>query len=142
MTTAARRRSQSAPGWERRAADVPDEELQVLRTWHPNVLIGGGPGPTEAALQALRSVFRPTIVSWTAGAALQLPPDHGARTLILRDVDALSSEQQQQVLGWLQQDRGAVQVVATSARPVWPLVESGHFDASLYYALNVVCLLL
>ena len=51
-------------------------------------------------------VFRPTIVSWTVGAALQLPPDHGARTLILHDVDALSPEQQQQVLGWLQQDRG------------------------------------
>ena len=65
-----------------------------------------------------------------------------AATVILRDVDALSPEQQQQVLGWLQQDRGAVQVVATSARPVWPLVESGHFDASLYYALNVVCLVL
>jgi transcriptional regulator of acetoin/glycerol metabolism len=81
-------------------------------------------------------------VSWTAGAALQLPPDHRARTLILRDVDALTPEQQQQVLGWLQQDRADVQVVATSARPVWPLVESGHFDASLYYALNVVCLVL
>ena len=85
---------------------MPDEELQVLRTWHPNVLIGGAPGTTDAALQALRSVFRPTIVSWTVGAALQLPPDHGARTLILHDVDALSPEQQQQVLGWLQQDRG------------------------------------
>ena len=77
-------------------------------------------------------------MSWTVGAALRLPPEHGARTLILHDVDALSPEQQQQVLGWLQQDRGAVQVVATSARPLFPLVESGCFDASLYYALNVI----
>ena len=35
-----------------------------------------------------------------------------------------------------------MQIVATTSRPVWPLVESGHFDASLYYALNVVSLLL
>ena len=140
MTTAARRRSQPAPGWERHAASVPDQERQVLRTWHPNVLIGGGPGTTEAALHELQGVFRPIVVHWHVGAALPVPPGDGARTLILHDVDALSSGEQQLLLRWLQGDLATVQVVATTARPLWPLVESGGFDSSLYYALNVVYL--
>ena len=71
---------------------------------------------------------------------MPVPPGDDTRTLILHDIDALSSEEQQQLLRWLQGDFGRVQVVATTARPLWSLVESGCFDSSLYYALNVVYL--
>ena len=140
MTTAARRRSQPARGREQQSADVPVQELDVLRTWHPNVLIGGRHEATAAALHELQGVFRPIVVRWHVGAALPVPPRDGARTMILHDVDALSREEQQQLLRWLQEDFGTVQVVATTARPLWPLVESGCFDSSLYYALNVIYL--
>ena len=141
MTTAtARRRSQSALGWDRRP-DVPVEEFDVLRTWHPNVLICGLPEETAAAIEALRGIFRPIVAGWNPDATLPLPPDDGARTLILHDVDALSPDEQRQLLGWLlHKPVRTVQVVATTARPLWPLVESGRFDPSLYYALNVVYL--
>jgi hypothetical protein len=140
MTTATQRRTQPAPGWERHSADVPVEEFEVIRTRHPNVLIGGRPEATAAALGALQSVFRPNVVHWKAGVASPLPLDETARTLILDDVDALSLEEQRQFLRWLREGGGKVQVVSTTATPLWPLVELGKYDLSLYYALNVVYL--
>jgi hypothetical protein len=119
---------------------VPVEELQVLRTWYPNLLIGGLPDATAAALEALRGVFRPVISNWTGGTALPMPPSSAVQTLILHDVEQLSPDDQQQLLAWLQQDFGSVQIVATTSRPLLELVESAQFNASLYYALNVVYL--
>lgn len=138
MTTATQRRSQSAPGWEARSASVPLEEFEVLRTWHPNLLLGGPPEATTAAIEALRGVLRPVIVNWAGRTALPMAPDDGVRTVILHDVESLSPEDQQQLLVWLKTNFGSVQVVATTERPLLELVESAKFDPALYYALNVV----
>jgi hypothetical protein len=138
MTIAPQRRSQSAPGREAPSASVPVEEFEVLRTWHPNLLLCGPPEATTAALEALRGVFQPVIVNWAGSTALPLPPGSGVRTLILHDVESLSPEDQQQLLAWLKTNFGSVQVVATTARPLLELVESAKFDPALYYALNVV----
>ena len=138
MTTATQRRPQSAPGWDPLPPSVPTEEFEILRTWHPNLLIGGSREATTSALDALGDVFRPIIVSWAGGGALPMPSLSGARTLILRDADLLSPEDQQRLLVWLKQDSRSVQVVATATRPLLELVESANFDASLYYALNVI----
>jgi|SRR5436190_5843332 len=138
MTTATQRRPQPAPDWEARRPAVPVEEFQVLRTWHPNLLIGGLPEATTAALEALSGVFRPVTASWTAGAALPTPAGGDVQTLILHDVERLSPDDQRQLLAWLQRDFGSVQVVATTSRPLLELVEAGQFNASLYYLLNVV----
>jgi hypothetical protein len=138
MRTATHRRSQPAPGWKAGSVHVPGEEFAVLQSWHPNVLLGGSSVAIAAAIQELDTVFRPVIVSSTAGSALPVPPETGTHTLILHDVELLSPDDQQQLLAWLQKDRGRVQVIATTTRPLLPLVESGQFNASLYYALNVV----
>ena len=138
MMTATKRRSQPAPGWEAHSAHLPAEDLVVLQTWHPNVLLVGSPDATTIALLALDAVFRPIIASSRAGATLSLPPEHDVRTLILHDVELLSLDDQQQLLTWLRRNFGRVQVIASTARPLLPLVESGQFNASLYYALNVV----
>ena len=138
MTTATQRRFQPAPGWEALPPSLPVEEFEVLRAWHPNLLIDGSPEATAPALEALRGVFRPVIASCGGGGALSMPPMAGIRTLLLRDVDLLSPEDQHQLLAWLKQDARGVQVIATSTRPLLELVESAAFDASLYYALNVI----
>lgn len=138
MTIATQRRPQSAPGWDPLPPSVPTEEFEILRAWHPNLLIGGSREATTSALDALRDVFRPVIVNWAGGSALSMPPLSGARTLILRDADLLSPEDQQRLLAWLKQDSRSVQVVATTTRPLVELVESANFDATLYYALNVI----
>jgi hypothetical protein len=117
---------------------VPTEEFEILRAWHPNLLIGGSREATASALEALSDVFRPIIVSWAGEGALSMPPGSGTRTLILRDADLLSAEDQQRLLAWLTQDSRSVQIVATTTRPLLELVASANFDASLYYALNVI----
>jgi hypothetical protein len=117
---------------------VPVEELAVLRTWHPNLLIGGSPDAITATLETLRSDFRPAIVRSPAGATLPVQLESGVHTLVLQDVDLLSLDDQQRLLAWLKQDFRRVQVIATTPRSLVQLVESGQFDASLFYALNVV----
>ena len=138
MTTATQRRPQPAPGWEAVPPSVPVEEFEILRAWHPNLLMDGSPEATASALEALRGVFRPVIASCGGGDALSIPPVTGIRTLLVRDVDSLSREAQQQLLAWLKQEAGGVQVIATTTRPLLELVESATFDSSLYYALNVI----
>ena len=138
MTTATQRRPQPATGWDPLPPSVPTEEFEILRAWHPNLLIVGSREATTSALEALREVLRPVIVSWDGGATLPMPPLSGIRTVILRDADLLSPEDQQQLIAWLKQDSRSVQVVATTTRPLLELVESANFDASLYYALNVI----
>ena len=138
MTTATHRRPQPAPGWDSLPPSVPTEEFEILRAWHPNLLIGGSREATASALEALRDVFRPVIVNCSAAAGLPIAPLSGKGTLILRDADLLSQEEQQRLLAWLKQDFRSVQVVATTTRPLLDLVESAKFDASLYYALNVI----
>ena len=139
MMTATQRRSQPAPGWEPLPPSLPVEEFEVLRAWHPNLLIDGSPGATASALEALRGVFRPVIAaSCGGGGALSMPPAAGIRTLLLRDVDLLSPDEQQRLLAWLKADARSVQVIATTTRSLLELVESATFDASLYYALNVI----
>ena len=139
MTTATKRRPQPAPGWDHSVPPtVPTEEFEILCTWHPNLLIGGSREATTSALEALRDVFRPVIASWAGVGALPMPPVSGTQTLILRDADLLSSEEQHRLLAWLKQNSRRVQVVATTTRPLVELVETANFDASLYYALNVI----
>ena len=138
MTTATQRRSQPAPGWEALPPSVPVEEFEILSAWHPNLLIDGSPEATASALDGLRGVFRPVVASCGGGGALSMPPVAGIRTLVLRDVDLLSPEEQQRLLAWLKHDARSVQVIATTTRPLLELVESATFDASLYYALNVI----
>ena len=138
MSTATHRRSQPALGWGDSSSPVPREELAVLRAWHPNVLIGGPPDTVSAMLASLQGVFRPIVVRWTTGAALPIPPGANARTLVLEDVDALSRDEQDQLFLWLKSNDRTVQVVATTSQPLAQLVESGKFDARLYYALNVI----
>jgi DNA-binding NtrC family response regulator len=58
--------------------------------------------------------------------------------LILSGVESLDAGQQAQLLQWLDQGKRRVQLASISSHPLFPLVEAGTFDASLYYRLNVV----
>jgi hypothetical protein len=140
MASATPRRTQPAKEWGELSAHVPLEELTLLETWHPNVLIAGPAEATVAALDALHAAMRPPIINWYAGSPFAMPPGGPARTLMLHDVAALSATEQQRLHQWLQQHDSAMQVVATTSRPLLPLVEQGQFDAALYYTLNVIYL--
>ena len=72
-------------------------------------------------------------------AGLPLPePTEG--TLILLEVARLDAKQQADLLRWLDEfdQRSHVQVISTTSKPLFSLVEKGAFLGELYYKLNVV----
>ena len=119
---------------------LPLEEWHVLRRAHPSVLLAGDDVAVNAALDAIRSSLRQPVMTWRDGDPLVLPPLPSSGTLILRGVDALSQEDQQCLLSWLQEALGTMQVVSTTRGPLFRLVERSVFLDTLYYRLNVVYL--
>jgi hypothetical protein len=116
-------------------------ECLSLQTSQQNVLLEG----PEPAMKGFLDVLIPHVMApvlWDQpGVPRELRGDsHG--TLILRDVGELSAEAQERVLHWLDDVSldGQLQIVSTSATPLFPLVERGSFDSRLYYRLNVVLL--
>ena len=72
-----------------------------------------------------------------AGVPVPQPSDG---TLILLEVARLNVKQQTDLLRWLDEfdQRSHVQVISTTSKPLFSLVEKGAFLADLYYKLNVV----
>jgi len=103
----------------------------------PNVLLSGPRDATHAFIQAVTPYLRePVRCIVAADVLLSLPAADG--TVILRDVDALDHEQQQQLLRWLDDPRnGHPQVVSITAAPLYAAVRTGTFLDRLYYRLNV-----
>jgi hypothetical protein len=140
MATASPRRSQPAKGWDDPLSCVPMEEYELLRRWHPNVLIAGPAAATAAAVALLRPHLRAPLVQWQAGGNFALSDQPPPRTLLIREVAALSADEQLRLLEWLRQHSVETQVVATTSLALLRLVEHGSFCAPLYYMLNVVYL--
>jgi hypothetical protein len=137
------------------AAGTPEIALEVWEQWRLarasrlNLLLTGMP-PINPLLTDVDVVIRNVlerllpdlpepVASWCPGEPLVLPPVPRARTMILHDVGALSTEDQQRLLEWLETDQGRAQIVSTTSVPLLPLVQAGRFDDTLYYRLNVVC---
>ena len=101
-----------------------------------NALLIVSTAATEAAVTSLLPHSRQPIVQWQPR-ALEEPPKGSTGTLVIREVDALDSTQQRQLLDWLD-GPDHVQVISVASRPLFPLVLCGRFDEGLYYRLNVV----
>ena len=115
----------------------PAGDWSVLLAAQPNVLLSGPRDATHAFILAVTPYLREPVRSSVAGDALvSLPAADG--TMILRDVDALDHEQQQQLLRWLDDPRnGQTQVISITVAPLYAAVRTGTFLDRLYYRLNV-----
>jgi transcriptional regulator of aromatic amino acid metabolism len=56
----------------------------------------------------------------------------------VQEVYRLDDSQQRQLMMWLDDAVGTVQVIATTSEPLFPLVERGAFLDVLYDRLNVL----
>jgi hypothetical protein len=118
---------------------VPADELRaLLRDCHPNVLIVGDDAAVETVLRELYSLVRLPITSIRVDHRFDLPSLVASGTLILRNLTALTWADQRRLHDWMKRTDGVIQVVATSAIPLLPLLERGTFLDSLYYRLNVL----
>jgi len=104
-----------------------------------NLLLAGSLSATDAMLAALKPHLRAPLRQYEPKTGEPVPqPREG--TLVLLEVDRLDAKQQAQLVRWLDrfEERRRVQVVSTTAEPLFSLVEAGAFLASLYYRLNIV----
>ena len=114
-------------------------EWDAVSQGHLNLLLVGTPSATDEMLVAMMPHLREPLHRYSPKADLSVPqPPEG--TLVLLEVARLDGKQQTQLLRWLDQfdRRPHVQVVSTTSKPLFSLVEAGAFLVDLYYKLNVV----
>ena len=119
---------------------IPLSEVRaLLRTAHANVLLIGSEAAVVDILEALRPNCQQPVETCETGSFMALSPPSQAGTLILRDVGNLTHEGQRRLMEWLDDNaRDRIQVIATNASALWPLVRDGSFADALYYRLNVI----
>ena len=116
----------------------PNEpEWRILRAHRLNVLLEGPAIATTAVLRLLQPHL-PEPIRWhQPRRALRLRSvETGA--LILKDVTALSLDDQRRLLDWIVRTGSQTQIVSTTDRPLFALVTRGLFDEALYYRLNLM----
>jgi hypothetical protein len=120
-------------------ARAANADLLVVSMPRVNLLLTGPDHLTRAALKRLIPCLRGPIELWSPGAPLILPAAVECGTLILRDVDALSTFEQYRLLKWLELPNLRSRVISTTSAQLRPRADAGSFDASLYFRLNVAC---
>jgi len=127
-------------------SELPSTSIPSMAEWRSicasrhNVLLEGPPACTDAVLHLLKPYLGETVTLKRSAAPLELHASmRGA--LVVHDVSAFSGPEQERILGWLNgPDSRRTQVVCTTTEPLFPLVERGLFDETLYYRLNVILL--
>jgi hypothetical protein len=120
-----------------RAADVVRLMVELPRV---NMLLVGVDREMWQPLKMRLSELPEPIVTWSPGQRLAFPASIQTGTLVLNGVDALTPDDQRQLLEWLEPAGRCVRVISTTSVPLFPGVESGDFDDKLYYRLNTVTL--
>lgn len=122
--------------WRDAQSDITDHDL--ARTSKANVFVVGAEDETAELVASLRPCLFTPIVVRRRGEPLRLEPVAPAGTIVVYDVETLTSEEQDTLNQWLAAARGRVRVVSCASRPLLPAVEAGDFNDALYYRLNVV----
>ena len=114
-------------------------DLNVARITRANLLLVGTGPHVVKLVSLLVPDANPSVMIRRQDGQLLLPPV-AARpsTVVVRDVDALTVDEQRMLLAWLDAVESRTQVVSTASAPVLPLVEAGAFNDALYYRLNTV----
>ena len=114
-------------------------DLSVARVTRANLLLVGTERQVAKLLRfAVPDPSQAAVVRCQNGRLVLPAASFGARTIIIRDVDALTSDDQQKLCEWLDSRRDRAQVVSTASAPLVPLVDGQLFNDALYYRLNVV----
>ena len=126
-----------------------DIDLELARSTGVNVLIVGPDPGTEELVRRLLPRGESEVVVRCHDGQLRLPSpalgtDPGTDlgtdlgTIVIREVDALSSAEQYRLLQWLDATAERGPIVSTASAPLLPLVEAGMFSEVLFYRLNTI----
>lgn len=114
------------------------DQRHLFRLSRPNVLIIGPDRDLDAAIAAIVGCPAESVASWPTGTERR-STDEPNQTMIVRNVMALDSLDQQRLNRWLDEQGEGVRVIATTPAPIYPMVAARKFLEPLYYRLNVVC---
>jgi hypothetical protein len=112
-------------------------EWNAIVASRASVLLEGPRDATQAAIALLTPHMSEPILSMRGGASWEVTSGE-IGGVILEDVGALSAEDQERLVRWLDATRPFTQVIATTASPLFHHVSSGRFSSALYYRLNVI----
>ena len=114
-------------------------DLSVARITRANILLVGNDRQVSRLVRLAVADFNQAAVVSCRNGQLRLPSTSlRAGTIVIRDVDALSSDDQVKLCEWLNTRSDRAQVVSTASAPIVPLVDSSLFNDALYYRLNMV----
>jgi hypothetical protein len=111
-------------------------EWRAIRLTQANALLIASASTANRLVAHARTFLPGPIHECNCAEGLSMPAD--AHALILRNVDALASEDQSVLLRWLVLRKSAVQLLSVCERPLFPLVERAAFLEPLFYQLNVI----
>ena len=131
-------RSSSCPADAAGLARAAGEELLLMGMPQLNILLVGRNDAVQLVLRTLLGQVRKPVTIWSSGEPFVLPAIEHPGTLVLREVRALSVQQQARLLEWSNDGRRNPQVISTTSTPLLPLVSAGTFNDTLYYRLNTV----
>jgi hypothetical protein len=114
---------------------VPLAEWRALRVYRPNVLIEGPKSDVEDTLVALMSDFDAKFIEWQDLGPALVTTD---RSIVVREVGALGSNEQMRLLELLDNVETRIQVIATSSSHLFDSVNQHSFRSDLYYRLTAV----
>ena len=119
-----------------------DKELNKSFDWdllvssRLNAILCGNQAALDATLASLRDHLELPLQEWSFSSGSPLR-SMNVGTLITRDIDATTLDEQRMFLEWLEGHR-AVRVITVSGTPLYDLVRSGSMIETLYYRLNPI----
>ena len=119
----------------------PYTELDLARITGANVLfLGAGPLVVDLVGVLVPSVNEGVTIRPRWG-RLELPPasSHIGKVVVW-DVGTLTLAGQRTLLEWMDLANGRTQVISIASAPLLIRVDTGAFDATLYYRLNTICI--
>jgi hypothetical protein len=114
-------------------------DLALARSTRANLLVVGSDRVVANLVSLAAPDVRPEFVILCRDGQLRLPPASSRpATVVVRDVDALTTEEQGKLLEWLEATGSRTQVVSTTSVALLPLVHARAFNDALYYRLNTI----
>ena len=113
-------------------------DLNVARTTRANVLVVGPEPLVKNVLKLVAPATRHEGIVQSREGRLRLPSPLRPSTVVVQDVDALTTAEQRQLLEWLDAPNTRTQVISTASTPLLPRIDARTFNETLYYRLNTI----
>jgi hypothetical protein len=111
-------------------------DWDLIVTSRLNAIICGDRDALDARIGMLGDHLEAPVLEWSC-AREPSPPSMAGGTLIVKEIEAASPNQQRVLLGWAGA-HGAVRIITVTEAPLFDLVAGGTLIEQLYYRLNAI----